>query len=211
MTDLRVNELHYRLLQILKVDGVLGRGPRNDVVFVIVVSAKRGKLLRVRELDINAVLLHDALDAASTNADDSLVIRFGDVERDFRRQLLLKQGQTLQNRHIRSSNVDQEVVVVECFELDLHIGRLHYLVDFAILLAADEFPVFVGKLDLEANFVVEGLQGPRVARVRDRVERIRGVAYLDDIQLHDHVDSCPHLVLESMQFKAHALEDDFSS
>ena len=48
-------------------------------------------------------------------------------------------------------------MVVKRLELDLHVGRLHNLVDFAVLFATDELAVLVSKLDLEAYLVVEGL------------------------------------------------------
>lgn len=48
-------------------------------------------------------------------------------------------------------------MVVERFKLDLHICRLHDLVDFAVLLSADELAVFVGELNLKSDFVMESL------------------------------------------------------
>ena len=48
-------------------------------------------------------------------------------------------------------------MLVEGLELDLHIGCLHDLVDLAVLLATNELAVLIGKLDLEANLVVEAL------------------------------------------------------
>jgi hypothetical protein len=48
-------------------------------------------------------------------------------------------------------------VVVECLKLYLDVRGLHDLVDFPILLAADEVPVFIRQFDLEANLVMEGL------------------------------------------------------
>jgi len=69
----------------------------------------------------------------------------------------LKQRQALDDRKVGPGDVDEEVVVVESLELDLDIGSLHDLVDFAILLPADELPVFVRELNLETNLVVEGL------------------------------------------------------
>ena len=89
------------------------------------------------------------------------------VERNLRRELLLEKSEALKDRRVRASNVDQEVVVVESLELDLDIRHLHNLVDFAILLAANELAVLVGELDLEANLMVEGLQEERVVEVRE--------------------------------------------
>ena len=64
----------------------------------------------------------------------------------------------MQNGVVRSSDVDQEVVVVEGLKLDLDVGRLHDLVDLAILLAADELAVLVSELNLEAYLVMIGLR-----------------------------------------------------
>ena len=44
---------------------------------------------------------------------------------------------------IVAGDIDAEVVIVECLELDLDIGCLHYLVDLAVLLPADEFAMLV--------------------------------------------------------------------
>ena len=112
----------------------------------------------VGELDEDGVLLHDALDAATTNADDTLVVRLRDMERDLGRKLLLKERETLENRPVAASNVDEEVVLVEGLELDLDVGGLHDLVDLAVPLPADEFAVLIRELNLEANLVVEGLR-----------------------------------------------------
>lgn len=48
-------------------------------------------------------------------------------------------------------------MVIEGLEFDFGVGRLHNLVDFAIFLAADEFTMFVGQLNLETDFVMERL------------------------------------------------------
>ena len=49
-------------------------------------------------------------------------------------------------------------MLVERLEFDLDVGRLHNLVDLAILLAADELAVLVSELDLEAYLVMIGLR-----------------------------------------------------
>ena len=48
-------------------------------------------------------------------------------------------------------------MVVERFELDLHVSCLHDLVDFAVLLSADKLAVFVGELNLKTDLVMESL------------------------------------------------------
>jgi hypothetical protein len=85
------------------------------------------------------------------------MIGLGNVERYFGRKLLLKEGKALQNGVVRSSDVDQKVVVVEGLKLDFDVGRLHDLVDLAVLLPTDEFSMFVSELNLETNFMVESL------------------------------------------------------
>ena len=66
----------------------------------------------------------------------------------------------MENRGIVTSDVDEEIIIIEGLELDLDVGGLHDLVDLAVLFAANKLAVFVGKLNLEANFVVESLRGP---------------------------------------------------
>ena len=53
---------------------VLERRSSNDIVLVVSITTQLGKLLSIRELDVNSVLLHDPLDASPTNTDDPLVI-----------------------------------------------------------------------------------------------------------------------------------------
>jgi hypothetical protein len=60
------------------------------------------------------------LDVLATNANDSFMVRLGNMERDFRWQFLLQHRQTMQGTRIGPGDVDQEVVVVERFKLDLH-------------------------------------------------------------------------------------------
>ena len=79
------------------------------------------------------------------------------VERDLGRQFLLKKSESLQDRCVIAGDVDQEVVFVESLKLNLHVSSLHDLVDLAVLLATNELAVLIGKLDLEANLVVEAL------------------------------------------------------
>jgi hypothetical protein len=98
------------------------------------------------------------LDVLASNTDDSLVVSFGNVKRDFGGQFLLKHRETVKSSRIAAGNVDEEVIVVERLELDLDVGRLHDLVEFAVLLARDELAVFVRELDLEPDLVVERLR-----------------------------------------------------
>lgn len=69
----------------------------------------------------------------------------------------MQKGEPLKDGSIVAGDIDEEVVVVEGLEFDLCIGGLHDLIDFAVLLAADELSVFICELDLEADLVVEGL------------------------------------------------------
>lgn len=79
---LGTDQLHDALFQVLEVHGVLGRGTSDDIVFVVVVTSESGKLFSVRELDIDSVFLHDALNVFSSNSNDAFVIRLRYVERD---------------------------------------------------------------------------------------------------------------------------------
>ena len=89
------------------------------------------------------MFFHDSLNASPTDPNDTLMVGLGYVERDLRRQLFLEQSQTLQHGPIRASDVNEEVVVIECFEFDFGVCGLHNLVDLAVFFAADEFPVFI--------------------------------------------------------------------
>ena len=153
-TNLGVDKFHDGLLEIVQVHGILGRRTGNDVVFVVIVTTHSRKLLGIRKLDVHTILLHDALDAATSDADDTLMVGLRNVERDLGRQFLLKKGESLQDRCVIAGDVDQEVVVVEGLKLDLDVSRLHDLVDLAVLLATYELAVLVCKFNLEADLMV---------------------------------------------------------
>ena len=156
-TDLGVDKFHNGLLEIVQVHGILGRCTGNDVVFVVIVTTHSRKLLGIRKLDVHTILLHDALDAATSDADDTLMVGLRNVERDLGRQFLLKKSESLQDRCVIAGDVDQEVVFVESLKLNLHVSGLHDLVNLAVLLATNELAVLIGELDLEANLMVETL------------------------------------------------------
>lgn len=79
--------------------------------------------LRVGEFDEDRVLLHDALDMLSANANDSLVILIRHMERDRGRHLLLDKTQALLHRLVgRSVDVDVEVVLAKVLEHDLNVA-----------------------------------------------------------------------------------------
>ena len=67
----------------------------------------------------------------------------------------------MENRGIVTSDVDEEIIIIEGLKFDLDVGSLHNLVDLAVLFAANKLAVFVSELNLEANFVVKSLIGPR--------------------------------------------------
>ena len=64
----------------------------------------------------------------------------------------------MQNGRVVAGDVYEEVVLIERLEFDLDVSGLHDLVDFAVLLAANELPMFIGEFNLEADLVMEGLQ-----------------------------------------------------
>ena len=97
-------------------------------------------------------------------------------------------------------------MVVERFEFDLDVGGLHNLVDFAVLLATDELPMFIGELDLEANFMVE-----RLANQLNREKCSTMIANLYDVQFHDHVYCSPYFMFETVHFETHALENNLGA
>lgn len=174
---LETDELHDGLLEVLEVETILRGRPRNDVVLVISVPSERCKLLGVLriissvnqrgmsnrgkretdgELDVDAILLHDSLNVLASDANDPLVIRLGNMERDLSRQLLLQHRESMKGARITSREVNEEIVVVERLKLDFDVPRLD-LVQFPILLTRDKVAVIVGEFELETNLVVESL------------------------------------------------------
>ena len=168
-TDLGVDKFHNGLLEIVQVHGILGRCTGNDVVFVVIVTTHSRKLLGIRKLDVHTILLHDALDAATSDADDTLMVGLRNVERDLGRQFLLEKGKSLQDRCVIAGDVDQEVVFVESLNLNLHVSSLHDLVNLAVLLATDEVTMLVGQLQLESHFMMIVL---RERQRKDGEERV---------------------------------------
>lgn len=49
-------------------------------------------------------------------------------------------------------------MVVKCLKLNLDVGSLHDFVYFSVLFPADELSMFVRKLNLETNLMVECLR-----------------------------------------------------
>lgn len=84
----------------------------------------------------------------------------------------------MQDRCVIAGDVDQEVVFVKGLELDLHVSRLHDLVDLAVLLSTNELAVLIGELDLEANLVVEALYAKAPIRHNAKVKWRYGILTL---------------------------------
>lgn len=154
-----VDELHDSLLEIIQVDGILCRGPSNDIVFIVTVSAECGKLFGIGKLDIDTILFHNTLNAAAADANDALVVRLGNMKRDFCGEFFLEQEQAGNDACVVAREIHQKVELVECLKLDLDIGHLHNLVNLSILLSAYKVAMFIGEFDLEANFVTKRLWG----------------------------------------------------
>lgn len=109
----------------------------------------------IGELDEDRVLLHNALDVLTTNTDDAFVVLIRHMERNRCRHFLLHKSEALLHGLISCCHdIDVEIVLIETIENDLHIALSHYLVDFAVLFATDEFLVLIGKLNLDANLVL---------------------------------------------------------
>lgn len=87
---LRVDEFHDGLLQVIQVHSILGRSTSNDIVLIVIVTTHRSKLLGVGELDVHAILLHDALDATATDTDDTFMVSLRHMEGDLGRKFFLK-------------------------------------------------------------------------------------------------------------------------
>lgn len=100
-------------------------------------------------------------------------------------------------------------MIIERLEFDLDVRRLHDFVDLAVLLPADELSVFVGKLNLEPNFMMESLRESINHASNAYRRRLCRIADLDNIQLGNHIDGCTNFVFKAVHLKAHALEDDF--
>lgn len=99
-------------------------------------------------------------------------------------------------------------MVIEGLELDFHVRRLHDLVDFAILLPANELPVLVCKLNLEPDLVMEGL----CHAIRNQGWGwTASTIYLNHLELHYHIDGAANFGLQAVHFEAHTFEDYFRS
>jgi hypothetical protein len=69
------------------------------------------------------MLLHDTLNVLAANANNTLVVLIGDMERDGCWHLLFNQGQALLHGIVGGSHdVDIEVVLVETVKNDLNIA-----------------------------------------------------------------------------------------
>lgn len=152
-----VDHLQNLVLNGIEILGVPGRRAADDVVDldIVVFAAHAASVHCIRELDKDRVLLHDALNVLSSDANDALVVLVRDMERDGSGHLLLNKGQTLLHRVVAGGHdIDVEVILIEAVEDDLDTALAHNLVDLSVLLAADEFLVLIGKLDLDANLVL---------------------------------------------------------
>ena len=143
-----INQIHDLVLDQFQVDGVTsGRTADNVVDFeIFVIAPVHGATVhRIRELDEDRVLLHDALNVLASDADDTLMVLVWNVEGNSSWHLSLNKLQSVFSCVVRrATNIDVEVVVIETIEDDLNIGMRHNLVDLAVLLAADEFLMLVG-------------------------------------------------------------------
>lgn len=80
-------------------------------------------LLSIGKLDEDRVLLHDSLNVLTANANNTLVVLIGHVERDRSGHLLFHQGQTLFHRIIgRCVDIDVEVILAKILEHDLNVA-----------------------------------------------------------------------------------------
>lgn len=152
---LGINKFHNTLLQILQIQRVLRRRPRQDIILII--NQRRRQLFTRVELDIHPILLHNPLNTPPSNADNAFMIRFRDMEANLRRQLFLQKRKTVDRAAVIPCHVDQEIMVVERLEFNLDVGGGHDFIDLAVFLAADEFTVFVGEFELEPDLVLETL------------------------------------------------------
>jgi len=155
------DHVHDLLLDKLQIVCVTRRSATDDVVDldVIVVLANATTIHGIGKLDEHRVLLHDALNVLTSNADDALVVLVWHVERDGSRHLKLHEVQsTLRSLVLRTAHVNVEVVLVEAIKDNLHIALTHDLVDLTVLLAADELFVLVRELDLDTQSALGSLQ-----------------------------------------------------
>lgn len=96
----------------------------------------------------------------------------------------------MKGTRIATSYVNEEVVIIERLELDLDVGRLHNLVELAVLLARDEFSVLVRELNLEADLVMERL---------------------DEVEFENELDRFPDFGFETMKLETVTLEHGFGA
>lgn len=149
-----LNHVHDLLLDEFQIVGVPGGSATDDIVDldIVVIFANTSTVHGIGELDKDRVFLHDALDVLSADADDTLVVLVRDVKRDRGRHLKLNEVQSVLGGFVvLSTDIDIEIVLVEAIKDDLDITLTHDFVDLSILLAADEFLVLIGELDLDSK------------------------------------------------------------
>lgn len=113
------------MLDKVQALSVTGRSTTDDIVDldVVIFLAHAAAIHGVGELDENRIFLHDALDVLATNADNSLVVLVGNVERNGRRHFLLDKIQSvLGGLVLVATHIDVEVVFIETIENDLDIA-----------------------------------------------------------------------------------------
>lgn len=145
------NHVHDFLLDELQVLCITSGCAAYDVVNldVVVISSVCASIHCIGELDEDGVSLHDPLNVLATNSDDALVVLVGDVERDGSWHLLFHKFKAISRGVVvLTTNVNVEVVLIESIKDDLDVRMAHDLVNLAVLLATDEFFMFVCKLHL---------------------------------------------------------------
>ena len=179
-----LDHVHDLLLDEFQIVGVARRSAADDVVDldVIIILANATTVHGVGELDKDRVLLHDALDVLTSNADNALVVLVRYVERNGSWHLKLHKIQsTLCCLVLRTAHVNVEVVLVEAIKDNLHIALTHDLVDFAVLLAADELLVLIRELDLNTQRALGALQERKA--VDDRHSSLDRVVAAIDVEV----------------------------
>ena len=112
------------MLDEIQTLGISRGSPTNYVINldIIIFFADTTTVHGVGKLHEDGILLHDALDVLSSDANDTLVVLIRDVKGDGGRHFLLHKIEPILGSFVLgAADVDVEIVFVEAVEDDLHI------------------------------------------------------------------------------------------
>ena len=159
------------LLALLKRFFVLEGSPGEDVVFCFGVSPRRCELECIEELDIDTVVLHNALNSLALDTDDALVVFLRNIPIQLCRKLFTQLLVALLNLFkMRCHDIDQEVVFRITLERNVAVCLFHDLVDLSALFTGNEFLQFISHLAANAHTIWVLIVKRDVASFEEEIE-----------------------------------------